>query len=686
MAGVRSRTVFAFSPWIILIVALFCTTTARAGIGFQAISPEELKMTSEPKAPGAPAIILYRQLDRDDSRRNRYDKDSNWNTYYRDDRDVPQIEDNYFRIKILTEEGRKYADVEIPMPFRNTSDRSADVFGVKARTIRPDGSVINFDGKVLEKTIVKAKGQKYLAKTFAIPGVEVGSIIEYAYTMKMLDRSYVHGSHWTISNDLFTKNARFSLKVYRGAFSEGTLRWTWPGVQTPPKLDLDDFVRLEVSDIPAFQTEDYMPPQEEMRARVDFFYTEDAPDKDVASFWKRVGKRLNSNVDMFIGKPDAMRQAVSQIVSPKDSPEEKARKLYARVQQLRNTSYEVHKTEEEKKRDDEKDLSTAEGVWKHGYGNGVQLTWLYLALAKAAGLEAYGVEVADRSNYFLDPKVMNSSKLDANAVLLRLNGQDVYCDPGAAFTPFGLLPWNETGVMGLRLDKDGGSWISTTLPESTVSRIERKANLKLSAETGALEGKLTITYTGLEALRLRMEERNEDEEARKKLLEDEVKATIPVASEVELVTQPEWKSSTLPLVAGFKLKVPGWAIITGRRAMLTGGLFSGTEKHVFDHAERKHPIYYHYPSSKMDDITIELPDGWHATSLPPETNRDQQSFAYSSKVVNEKGSLHLTRKLSLDILLLETKYYPTLQNFYRMVRTSDEQQIVLQPDTATASR
>ncbi len=91
-----------------------------------------------------------------------------------------------------------------------------------------------------------------------------------------------------------------------------------------------------------------------------------------------------------------------------------------------------------------------------------------------------------------------------------------YFDPGRAFTPFGLLPWMETGVTGLRLNKDGGSWIETTLPESSVSRIERKADLKLSQETGELEGKLTVTFTGLEALGLRVEERHEDETNRKK--------------------------------------------------------------------------------------------------------------------------------------------------------------------------
>src|SRR5258708_22645959 len=128
-----------------------------SGDEWQPISQEELKMTSLPEAPGAPAVILYRQVDRDDGR-------------------TPH-EDTYVRIKILTEEGRKYANVEIPY-FKEYGGMTA----IKARTIRPNGSIAAFDGKVYEQTIVKAKGVKYLAKTFTLPDVQVGSIVEYRYT------------------------------------------------------------------------------------------------------------------------------------------------------------------------------------------------------------------------------------------------------------------------------------------------------------------------------------------------------------------------------------------------------------------------------------------------------------------------------------------------------------------------
>jgi transglutaminase-like putative cysteine protease len=129
-----------------------------------------------------------------------------------------------------------------------------------------------------------------------------------------------------------------------------------------------------------------------------------------------------------------MEEAVAQIISPNDPPEVKLRKIYDRVQQIRNTSYEIQKTEQEEKRDKEKAATNVEDVWKRGYGDTYQLTWLFLALARAAGFEAYGCWVSDRRQYFFSPKRMESAELDSNVVLVKLNGKDVYFDPGGAFT------------------------------------------------------------------------------------------------------------------------------------------------------------------------------------------------------------------------------------------------------------
>src|ERR1700681_4904424 len=555
---------FRLGKWVVLGLAVWMLAVqdAKASVGFLPVSPDELKLTSEPQAPGAPAIILYRQVDRDD------------NGY-------TSHEDDYLRIKILTEEGRKHADVEIP--FLKGSE---NVVNVKARTIRPDGSIADFGGQVFEKYLMKGKGIKYLAKTFTLPDVQVGSIIEYSFTTD-LGEYMLFDSHWILSDELFTKRAQFSLKPYKGTYSVFSLRWSWhalpPGAA--PKEGTDHIVRMEARDIPAFQTEDYMPPPNELRSRVDFIYEEGIAEKDQDSFWKKFGKTRNGQLESFVGKRKAMEQAVAQIVSPNDSQDVKLRKIYDRVQQIRNKSYEVQKTEQEQKRAKEKPVENVEEVWKRGYGDGMQLTWLFLGLARAAGFEAYGCFVSGRGQYFFNKGTMQSSKLNATVVLVKLNGKDIYLDPGAAFTPFGLLTWYETGVAGLRLDKDGGTWIQTTLPQASESRIERVGKLKLS-DTGDLEGKLTITYTGLEAMGHRLEERNEDEVARKKFLEEVVTGQIAAGAEAEITNKPDWTNSETPLVAEFNLKIPGWASNAGRRVVLLAAIFTAAEKGVFEHASR----------------------------------------------------------------------------------------------------
>jgi len=653
------RRWFAISlvPIIVLTIASYLSIGVNASVGFQPVSPEELKMTQEPLAPGAPAIILFRQVDRDD-------------------RGQTAHEDNYFRIKILTEEGRKYGDIEIPF----YKGQGNNVGGLRGRTIRPDGSIANFEGKVFEKAIVKAKGLRYMAKTFTLPDVQVGSVIEYYYTYD-LSEHYIYDSHWILSDELFTRKASFSMRPYTSSYVPIGVRWSWqmlPEGTPPPKEGADNVIRLEAANIPAFQTEDFMPPENELKSRVDFTYHESQGAQTPEKFWKEIGKKMNDDLESFVGKRKAMEQAVGQIISPNDSDEEKLQKIYARVQQLRNTSYEVQKTQQEEKRAKEKDLNNVEEVWKRGYGDGRQLTWLYLALVRAAGFEAYGVWVSERRNYFFNPQQMDRYKLDENVVLIKLKGTDIYCDPGGAFTPFKLLTWSETGVQGLRLDKDGGSWVKTILPPSSDSRIERKADLKLS-DTGDLEGNLTVTFTGLEALRRRVEERNVDAAERKKFIEDQVKEYIPAASEVDLKNKPDWNSSAVPLVAEFSLKVPGWVSGAGRRALVPVGLFSATEQHLFDHAARVHPIYFEFPFQKVDDITIELPAGWQTTSLPAAQNQDGKVVLYTLKVESDKNRLHLTRKLAVDLLLAEAKYYPAVRNFFQTVRTGDEEQIVLQP-------
>ena len=682
----RPRLLFYFFA---TIVFFGLSTRARAGVHFQPISQEELKMTSEPGAPGAPAIILYREVNRDDygiSNRGGLRLVGNEMAA-----PASRFEEDYYRIKILTDAGRKYGNIEIPF-----DTNVGTVSGIMARTIRPDGSIVNFSGQILDKTLVKGRGLEWRAKTFALPEVQAGSIIEYFYTLNFYE-GYFYGSRWILNSELFTKRAKFSLKPNHNDYTPVNFRWLehLPAGSPPVKQDPDNSVHLEVTNVAAFQAEDFMPPENQLKARVEFVYSYESFESDASKFWKKFGKKRNDELESFIGKRGSLDSVVAQIVSPGDTPEAKLLKIYARVQQLPNTSYQTQSAVLAKRhellatddvgdqRNQKRKIENAEEIWRQGYGNSKQLNWLYVALTRAAGLETYGVLVSERRNYFFAPQSMQDGELDATAVLAKLDGKDVYVAPGAAFAPFGMLPWDETGVQGLRLDKDGGTWIKTSLPESSSSRIERKADLKLTTD-GSLEGKLELTFTGLEALRRRVDQRNHDGASRRKFLEDEVAYSIPAGSEVRLVNEPDWNSSESSLAAVFDMKVPGWATATGNHILVPVGVFGATERNVFEYSTRTYPIYFEFPSEKSDDITIELPSGSQVATLPKPQNHDLHAVGYILSAESVKGELHLSRKLDVNVLEIDPKYYTALRSFYQGVKTADEQQIVLTAGASTA--
>ena len=56
---------------------------------------------------------------------------------------------------------------------------------------------------------------------------------------------------------------------------------------------------MDAHDIPAFQREDFMPPENEVKARVDFIYDRELYEPDPDKYWQRLGKRRNDALESF---------------------------------------------------------------------------------------------------------------------------------------------------------------------------------------------------------------------------------------------------------------------------------------------------------------------------------------------------------------------------------------------------
>ena len=61
-----------------------------------------------------------------------------------------------------------------------------------------------------------------------------------------------------------------------------------------------------------------------------------------------------------------------------------------------------------------------------------------------------------------------------------------------------------------------------------------------------------------------------------------------------------------------------------------------------------------------------------------------RAVTYKISSTGTRQSLHLTRQLLLNLYRTDVKSYDSLQKFFQFVRTADEEQALIAPDTGAA--
>src|SRR6266581_1548370 len=574
---------------------------------WQPVPKEDLTLKDNPANPGSSAMILERQIYTDDEKR---------------------FQTEWVRIKIFNEEGRAYADIEIPY-FAKVST----VENIRGRTVRSDGTVIIFNGAVFDKVVAKYRRLRYEAKTFTLPGVEIGSVIEYAYTVRWKE----------------------SLPDY--------VRLPGGG----PSWQPDGTKRMEVHNVAAIEQEDYMPPESMLNSRVHFYYMVGYVD---ANWWNEFGKLQAQKAEKFTEKTPFLERAANEIAPKSDPPEVRLRKLYTRVQQIRYLSYEPSKTEKEVKREHLPENKSAEDIYRHGYGSGNEINFLFTALARAAGFEASIVEVVDRSSATFEPDVLDASQLNAIVVLVRLKNENLYFDPASRFCPYGLLPWFETATKGVLWDKSGGAVLDVHAPANESSVIERTAELKLQPD-GSLDGELDVVFTGQEALDRRLSASDEDETGRRKLLEDEIKALTPPGAKIDVDSVAGWQDLEQPLRVRCRFHASRFAVLTHQRMLFPMAVFQANRRSMLTHSKRMQPVYFRHGYSEVDKITISLPAGYRVEALSPDVNLKTTFATYQAKRTGEAGVVRLERHAVISQYSRPPESYGSLRQYLDQVRQSD---------------
>jgi hypothetical protein len=654
---------------------------ARAQANFTPPTPEELAMTSLPGYPGAAAVVLNREeITKDDL----------------------HVVFHYERIKILTKEGEKYANVELP--FVSMTETYDEVGGddktlgeIAGRTIHADGTIIPFTGQPYLKVMEKSAGAKVQERVFTLPDVEVGSILEYRYATRIADNRY-ESPNWIIQGGLYLKQAHYAWyptsRVMVNSKEQPISTITWfpilPEGVTLERHDIPhssfgsepiQYFDLTIKDVPPEVKEAYMPPIASFSYRVLFNYT---GERTGAEWWKNQGKDWAKGMDSFADPNSELKKNTAEITAGATSDDQKLQKIYVAVMGLENTHYTRAHEQREDKAEGGGQVKNAADVLSHKRGNETQLTQLFVGMARAAGMKAYFMLVPDRSEELFVPGWLSLQQFDDVIAIVNVDGKERYFDPGCRYCAYGHLAWQHTLIQGLREVDKGTEFGGTPEDDFKFNAVTRVANLKMD-DTGQISGKIDLGFSGADAVDWRHSALRGDEESMDHALRTYLEDMVPKSLQVKVDKIENLKEYEQPLKVSYVV-TGTLGTHTGKRVILPSDIFLSGESATFTDEKRQQAVYFHYPRSLQDAQRINLPGTISVEALPDTARFDLPSKeAYTLSVVGD-GKGFTTRRNHIQAeLLVMPKDYDALRKYYAQFESKDQESVVLKAAPAVAA-
>lgn len=558
--------------------ALFLLTMSAAAQEWRPLSPQDLAAKTPVVEPDADAEVLFWDIRVDDSSENLAMK-------------------HYVRVKIFTERGReKYSKVDIP--FR----KGIRIKNIQARVTKPDGTSTELTkSDVFDREIAKTDKIKVRAKSFAVPNIEPGAIVEYRYD-EIQDSGWAEDMRMIFQDDVPIRSKTYYFKP-----AAGGRYLTFNMEETKFIKDKNGFFKASMENVPALKKETQMPPEDEVRSWLIFYYSADDPKRSTASdFWARFGggivKRWGVKDTL---KPDKeMKAAAASIAAGATAPDDQIAKIFDFCKnKIKNIDFDPQMTDDQ--REELKPNKSTSDTYERLQGTSGDVNELFASLATALGYEARLAFGGDRSEKFFKVSQAHESFIHFSSVAVKINGRWKYYSPGDKFVPYGMLAWNEEATAVLLLGyKD---YITTEIPYSTPDETVAKRTGRFTlSEDGTLTGTVKIEYHGHLSNEYKLDNYKESANKQEENLKDQVKANVSTATvsdiSIQNVSDPE-----KPFTYIYKVTVPNYAQKTGKRLFLKPGYFESGSEPLFSSATRKYSIFFHHPWSEEDDVEITLP-------------------------------------------------------------------------------
>jgi hypothetical protein len=652
-----------------------------AGTGIEAddewpeLTEAELKLTTLTGYPNAPAVVL--------AETGRLVLSWDWTSSYLE---------VYRRVKILTADGKGFGSISL---------FSTDYFRMKelrGRTRSADGTITPLpEDAVFEKTFSRYYNRAMTS--FAMPDVDVGSIVEYSY--RIYFDSIIFPRPWYFQSGLPTMRSELVCVIPDSLNIEPLKVVTVAEREISEELGSNAWGKIRtftMENMPPVADEPYRYPFDSLASRVTILPIATTRSVDMGAGNRSLRARLvGSGLRRMlygVGPQSILRNWSSAVILVQGNPEHGYERFRSRSRGVRSKGKELTaslSTEAEKAvalyhfvRDEivtehyfgvTVGDGTAQMTLKKGRGDYAEKAVLLQYMIDGAGIDASVAWTSPADIIRIETEHANLGQLQYPLVVAKIDGDQVFLDPSSDLG-FGLLKPEIEGMPCLLVDYKKPEWV--TAPSTPAEESGRLARLELQLDQqGRITGSGKLIVFGHDAWR---------------------RLVMNLSRQALSEAWMSWLWRSFP---GYDLtNVSLREIREQRHIELTWQLHQREDEILGDEAsiapavplafsrtpftlpaeQRKSPVHLPFCFTDRVELKLSWSEGWSVDSLPDLSSMANDAGYISARIVvnDEKQELTATRQLQVSRRdHIGKAEYDELKTLYQTAVANDAESLVL---------
>lgn len=574
------------------------------------------------------------------------------------------------RIKILSEEGLKWAEISIP--FYQQGGVHEIIYDLEAYTY-------NYEDAELKKTkldittISEEKiSESWLVKKFKMPNVKKGSIIEYKY--KINSQYTFNLRDWEFQSEIPTMYSEYEVRMIpfyeyswflqgKNDFTSQKTYLDQSMTRVFGKQKFNDMVhRYILEDVPAFKNEKFLSSRNDYIIKIDFQLAQinysNGTSKPIGRTWEEliIDLKKHSDFGRYIKRSEKLARKVLNL---KDLLDKNPKERFDFILKYVKNNYTWNK--ESKKYASQ----TPNNLIKTKIGNSADINLFTLGLLKAAGVLSYPVISSTRQNGKVKSKGVYEHSLNYVLICAKIHGKQVLSDATEKLNLTERLPLRAINGKGLLVTEEKEEWID--LRCYTSSEEKNKFVIKLSEK--GLNAAISKSFTEYDALNYR-KNFGEDKAKIKEILKQN--NTYKLGENIEI---KNYSNIEKPYTIEYTLS--SQSEISDEKISISPFLDEVLNQNPLTEKTRRFPMDMIYPSKKSYHAVITIPEGYAVESFPKADNIKNNLFEFDYSVKNEGNKIEVFFNYAFKQDIYPADYYSRIKFYFKQIVKLGDKKIVL---------